>query len=153
MLLTLRRCLMRADKDYCIGRLYVDGKYFCDTLEDRDRGLGAEMPLKEILRIKVKHQTAIPKGKYRVRLDIQSPKYAAKVTLWRYNKGYMPRLMDVPGYEGVLIHPGNTKGDTSGCILVGKNTVVGRLTDSTATWKQLYGVLAASKDAIWIEII
>ena len=144
---------MKPTKDYTIGRLYVDGKYFCDTLEDRQRGLSADMPLKEIMRIKVKHQTAIPKGKYRVRLDIQSPKYAAKATWWRFCKGYMPRLMEVPGYEGVLIHTGNTKGDTSGCILVGRNTEVGRVNDSTATFKRLYEVLKGAKDEVWIEIL
>ena len=152
MLLTLKRCVMKPSKDYTIGRLYIDGKYFCDTLEDRQRGLASDMPLKEILRIKVKHQTAIPTGRYRVRLDIQSPKYAAKANYWRYNKGYMPRLMDVPGYEGVLIHPGNTKGDTSGCILVGRNTEVGRVNESMVAWKQLYTILASAKDEIWIEI-
>ena len=152
MLLTLKRYVMKPSKDYTIGRLYVDGKYFCDTLEDRQRGLASDMPLKEILRIKVKHETAIPTGRYRVRMDIESPKYAEKATWWNYCKGKMPRLMNVPGYDGILIHTGNTKGDTSGCILVGKNTTVGRVNESTATFKQLYQVLKLAKDEIWIEI-
>ena len=54
------------------------------------------------------------------------------------NGGRMPRLMDVKGFSGVLIHPGNTPEDTDACILIGKNTQVGRLTDSKATFKKLY---------------
>lgn len=56
----------------------------------------------------------------------------------------MPRFVNVPGYDGILIHPGNTDKDTSGCILVGKNTIVGKLTESRATFKKLYPML---KDA------
>jgi len=50
----------------------------------------------------------------------------------------MPRILNIPGYDGVLIHPGNTANDTSGCLIVGKNTVVGKVTESRVVFKQLY---------------
>lgn len=123
---------------YTIGRLFVDGKYFCNTLEDRDRGLFQTDSLEQIKSLKVYGETAIPAGTYEVSLSILSPKYGA--IKW-YNElcgGKMPRLLGVPGFEGILIHPGNTALDTLGCILVGKNTKVGQLTESKATFKALY---------------
>ena len=53
----------------------------------------------------------------------------------------LPRLVNVPGYEGVLIHVGNTADDTSGCLLVGRNKVVGKVTESTATFVELMNIL------------
>ena len=131
-------------RDYTIGRLYVDGAYFCDTLEDYDRlHFGG---------IKVKGQTAIPQGTYRVTLAVQSPKYASRENWRRYNGGYMPRLLSVPMFSGVLIHPGNSAGDTDGCILVGRNTAVGRLTESTVTFKKLYERMKRAVGEVTIEI-
>lgn len=101
---------------YVIGKMYIDGQYFCDTLEDTDRGLTADMPLDEIKRIKVYGQTAIPTGTYRV-----------SVQYWAKHKINVPYLHDVPGYSGILIHSGSSNADTLGCILVGKNTAKGRL--------------------------
>lgn len=101
---------------YTIGRMDINGTKFCDTLEDTDRGLAADMPLAQIQSIKVYGRTAIPKGTYKV--SIQS---------WSRNKIY---IHDVPGFTSVFIHAGNTPDDTLGCILVGHNTAKGRLTDS-----------------------
>ena len=101
---------------YVIGKMYVDGQYFCDTLEDTDRGLTSDMPLEEIKRIKVYGQTAIPTGTYKV-----------SVQYWAKHKINVPYLHDVPGYSGILIHSGSSNADTLGCILVGKNTAKGRL--------------------------
>jgi len=106
---------------YTIGKLYIDGKYFCDTLEDKDRGLKDSMTEEYIKLNKVYGETAIPSGTYVVNMNIVSPKYS------NFNKygwakpygGKIPRLMDVKGFDGVLIHPGNTTEDTKGCILVG----------------------------------
>lgn len=98
---------------YTIGRLYIDGEYFCDTCEDVDRGLTKEMNVGEIGKVKVMNQTAIPTGEYEITLNIQSPKYKLKKQ-YVFCNGYLPRLLDVPGFEGILIHIGNKAGDSSG---------------------------------------
>ena len=142
---------------YTIGILYVDGVRFCETLEDTDRGLCADMSDYIIRQTKIPNETAIPKGKYNVRMDVTSPKYSA--IKW-YNdlcKGKMPRLERVPGFEGILIHPGGGNGplDTAGCLLVGRNTIKGKLTSSRDTFKALYAKMKAAYDRgekITIEI-
>ena len=123
---------------YTIGRLYVDGVYFCNTLEDRDRGLKQTDELSTIKSRKVYGETAVPTGTYGVAMNVTSPKYSAVPWYWQLCRGKMPRLLSVPGFDGILVHPGNTALDTFGCILVGKNTKVGKLTDSKATFKKLY---------------
>jgi len=123
---------------YTIGRLYVDGVYFCNTLEDKSRGLKQTDSTFFIKQRKVYGETAIPTGTYKVAMNVTSPKYAAVAWYWQLCRGKMPRLLDVPGFEGILIHPGNNALDTLGCILVGKNTKVGQLTESKATFKALY---------------
>ena len=122
---------------YTIGKLYLNGVYFCDTLEDTDRGLTQGMPLQKIKDIKVKGATAIPKGKYKVTMNVISPKFSRRAT-YQFCQGKLPRLLNVDGYEGVLIHIGNTAKDTEGCILVGQNKVVGQVINSTVTFKKLY---------------
>ena len=149
MELELKRIARKAE--YTIGRLYVDGKYFCDTLEDTDRGLSQDLPLEVNMAKKQKGVTAIPRGRYLVTLGVKSPKYYNRKQ-YTFCKGYVPRLLNVPAYEGVLIHIGNTAKDTEGCILVGKNTQVGKVLDSTATFKKLYAVLKEAKGAIHITI-
>ena len=131
---------------YTIGRLYVDGVLFCNTLEDRDRGLKQSDNLDYIKARKVYGETAIPKGTYTVSMNVTSPKYAAVSWYWQLCKGKMPRLQNVPGFDGILIHPGNTALDTLGCILVGKNTKVGQLTESKATFKALYKEMKKASD-------
>ena len=141
---------------YTIGLLLVDGNYFCETLEDTDRGLKQTDSLQTIRERKVYGETAIPTGEYTVRMDIVSPKYAAVEWYRNLCKGYMPRLMNVPGYDGVLIHPGTTALDTLGCILVGENKAKGKLLNSRATFSKLYAKLkaAASKgETITIKIV
>lgn len=140
MRLTLKRIANR--KDYCIGKLYINGKYFCDTLEDVDRGLDDSMTEDDIKQIKIKGQTAIPVGIYTVLLTY-SPKY----------KKVMPLINNVKGYSGIRIHSGNSSKDTEGCLLVGKNTVVGRLTDSRNTFNALFKRLQQKgSNKITIEI-
>lgn len=138
---------------YTIGQLSVDGKYFCDTIEDCDRGLKSSWPLDRIKALKQSGVTAIPTGTYRITLNVVSPKFASRS--WaQFCGGKLPRLMDVPGYEGVLIHVGNTAADTLGCILVGQNKVVGKIINSTATFRSLYNdhLLPAAKRGERIEI-
>lgn len=138
-------------KEYCIGKLYVNGKYFCDTLEDTDRGLKQSMKLEEVLKIKVKGKTAIPTGTYKITLDVVSQKFSKK-NVYKFCKGKLPRLVDVLGYLGVLMHIGNKPEDTDGCVLVGENKVKGQVINSTATFIRLYEVLAKAKEDITIKV-
>lgn len=117
--------------DYTIGRLSVDGTYFCDTLEDTVRDLRVEK--------KMPAQTAIPAGTYRVAMDVVSPKYSnfARYPWAKPYGGRVPRLVGVPHFEGILIHPGNTAADTAGCILVGHNKVKGQVLESVLTFRRL----------------
>lgn len=120
-----------ARKDgYTIGRMSLNEEYFCDTLEDTDRGLNSTMSVDEILSKKRKGITAIPTGKYDVILTF-SPKF----------KRVLPLLLNVKGYEGVRIHAGNTNKDTEGCLLVGENKIKGQIINSRATLERLMSVL------------
>ena len=149
MELNIKRIARR--ETYTVGRLYIDGKYFCDTLEDKDRGLRQDMPVSVIRATKRKGITAIPTGRYRVTLAVQSPKFS-KRAIYQFCNGYLPRLINVPGYDGVLIHIGNTARDTEGCLLVGRNTQVGKVLDSRKTFIELYDRLLGAKDDIYIKI-
>lgn len=139
MELTLNR--IYKGPSYTIGKLYIDDKYFCDTLEDVDRGLTDIMPLAEILKIKKPSETAIPSGTYKITLDIVSPKFSTKAFYQQVCNGKLPRLLNVKGFNGVLIHSGNTEKDSSGCILVGQNKVKGKVINSQETFKKLYKIL------------
>ena len=121
---------------YTIGRLYVDGIYVCNTIEDKDRGLKSHYPLEQISKVKVYGETAIPMGTYTIDMDKVSPKFSSRSWAKPYG-GKIPRLRSVPGFDGVLIHPGNTADDSLGCILVGINDKVGRVSDSQRTFKRL----------------
>lgn len=126
---------------YTMGRLLVDGKPFCDTLEDADRGLDAKMPLAEIKARKLKSITAIPTGTYKITLAVRSAKFGSKQFYYDLCRGRLPRLEDVPGFDGILIHCGNTAKDTEGCILVGENKVKGQVINSQETFARLYPIL------------
>ena len=140
---------------YTISRLFVDGKRFYEIIEDKDRGLKKSDTISYIMSKKVHSETAIPSGEYKVRMDVVSPKYQA--VKW-YNdlcKGRMPRLEGVPGFDGILIHPGNTALDSSGCLLPGRNTQVGKVTQSRETFAALYKQMKKAFDRgeeITIEI-
>ena len=149
MRLTLKRTYNNAK--YCIGHLYIDGKYFCDTIEDCDRGLDQKMTLKEIINRKLKGITAIPTGIYKVVMNVQSPRLSKKAQ-YKFCKGYVPRLLDVKGFDGVLIHIGNTAEDSLGCILVGENKEKGKVINSTAAFDRLYDALTKKDEEITIEI-
>lgn len=136
---------------YTIGRLYVDGEYFCDTIEDKDRGLRQDLSLKENTAMKVKGVTAIPTGRYQVTLGVRSPRFAQKKQ-YEFCKGYLPRLIGVPAFDGVLIHIGNTAKDSEGCILVGQNKAVGKVLNSGETFRRLYNVLKIQSGIIWLTV-
>lgn len=151
MKLTLKRIAKR--DTYTIGNLYIDGKFFCNTIEDKDRGLDQSMTDEEILKIKVPNETAIPTGTYKITLNVVSPKYSKRSFYQKNaNKGRVPRLLDVKGFAGVLIHCGNLASDSSGCILVGLNTKVGMVTDSKNTFIKLYKELLKDRNNITLTI-
>ena len=131
---------------YTIGILYVNSERFCETLEDKDRGLMQTDSYSSIRSRKVYGETAIPTGVYEIRMDVVSQKYAAVAWYQNLCAGKMPRLVGVPGFEGILIHPGNTALDTLGCILVGRNTKVGQVTSSRDTFAALYKKMKAAAD-------
>lgn len=110
MILVLKRNFK--GPDYTIGKLYIDGHYFCDTLEDTVRPNDT----------KIAGRTAIPAGEYEV-VKSYSPRF----------KKILPEILDVPGFTGVRIHAGNTAKDTDGCILLGLNKTKGAVLDSQTT--------------------
>lgn len=120
---------------YTIGIMYVNGQRFSETVEDKDRGLNDKMPLAEIKAKKVYGKTAIPTGTYDIQMTY-SPKFAGKAFGRRY-AGKVPQMMNVKGYEGVRIHPFNTAEDSYGCVAVGKNSIKGQVTQSTAYYYKL----------------
>lgn len=137
---------------YCIGHLYIDGTYICDTIEDTDRGLDKLWPLSKIVKTKIKSKTAIPTGIYTLTLNIVSPKFSQIEYYKNFCKGRLPRLLLVPGFDGILMHKGETERSSAGCLIVGYNTVKGRVTNSQKAFEKLYKILRSSKDVIKIEI-
>ena len=147
MELILERIAKR--KTYTIGRLairkevndeYLAGtadEYFCDTLEPtwRDYAHGGR---------KIKGRSAIPEGRYAVVIS-----FSPKMQQW------LPILLGVPNFEGIRIHAGNTAADTAGCILVGKNKLVGQVVDSRIWLHRLKQKIVEAKgrgEAVWITI-
>lgn len=132
-------------QSYTIGNLYIDGVFFSNTLEDADRGLDDSMSVDKILELKKPAITAIPRGTYEITLDVISPKYS-KVQFYKdVCNGKVPRLKNVKGFDGVLIHAGNTDKDSSGCLLVGVNKIKGQVLNSRETFKALYKLLQDRK--------
>jgi hypothetical protein len=127
MELLLKRIARR--NGYTIGKLYVNGKYICDTCEDQDRFFYGKP--------KIKGETAIPCGRYEVVQNVFSNRFGNRAFYKNLCGGYVPRLLKVPMFDGVLIHTGNTAQDSSGCIIVGKNKVVGKVLESRETFKKL----------------
>lgn len=139
MRLELRRIAKKPT--YTIGRLYINEEYFCDTIEDTDRGLNSYMSLEEVKAKKVKGKTAIPTDTYRVKITY-SPRF----------KKDMPLIENVVGFDGIRIHSGNTAEDTEGCIIVGENKVVGKVINSKETYNKLFSILLQDKNNLRITI-
>lgn len=121
-----------------LGILYIDGVQFCFTLEDADRRL------EEAPEGKVYGKSAIPRGTYKVVID-----YSQRF------KQLMPRLIDVPGFAGIRIHPGNTHVDTDGCILVGTVRGADRILNSRVAYNRLMQLLEdayARDEDVTIEV-
>ena len=147
MELVLKRIAKK--KGYTIGKLYIKEDvldeystgekltYLCDTLEPkwRDYAHGAN---------KVKGKSAIPEGRYPVVIT-----YSPKFKMW------LPLLVNVPKFEGIRIHAGNSVKDTQGCILVGENKVVGMVFNSRKCVELVKRKIVEAKDkgeGVWIEI-
>jgi hypothetical protein len=103
----------------------VNGEVECFTLEDVVRP------------VKIKHETAIPEGTYKVDITWSN----------RFQKP-MPLVFDVPGFTGIRIHTGNTKANTSGCILVGERRVLDRIDHSQEAFSRLFNMM---KDALEMD--
>lgn len=149
MELTLKRKYLK--KGYTIGDLYIDGEWFCNTLEDEVRVLKTASD-------KVYGKTAIPYGRYQVAMNVISPKFSTKPFYMQICQGRMPRLMNVPFFEGILIHvaDGFRGADLiEGCIGVGINRIKGGLLDGKETFKKLYSMLEDAYgwgEEIWITV-
>lgn len=128
MELKLKR--LHKNQTYTIGKLYIDGQYLCDTVEDCDRGLKQSMTSQQIAVKKVYGKTAIPAGRYKVTLTF-SNKF----------KRVLPLVNDVIGFLGIRIHAGNTADDSLGCIIVGENKIKGGVVNSKVTLERLMAKL------------
>jgi len=120
----------RKGKSSVIGRMYLDGQWQCYTLEDSVRSM------------KLADKTAVPSGTYQLVIDHSL----------RFGR-LMPHLLNVPGFEGIRIHAGNTDKDTQGCVLVGRGIYNNCLTESRLAFDDLFKKLQASTTPITIEII
>lgn len=148
------------DRKYCkekytVGRLFVNGVFFSNTLEDKVRDINKNGKF-DNGEYKVYAETAIPYGEYEITLDVVSPKFSKYQFYKEVCNGKLPRLLDVPNFEGILIHCGSNANNSAGCILVGNNTIKGGLTNSKETFKKLYSILdKANKnnEKITIKII
>lgn len=139
---------------YTIGYWFINGERRWNSLEDKDRGLTQSMPTTEIYKKKCYGQTAISKGRYRVRLSY-SPKFANREWGRKYG-GLVPEILDVPAFSGIRIHPGTDCNSTNGCPLIGWNTIKGKLTSSVKCYYELmdeYLMPAHNRgEEIWITI-
>ena len=133
-------------QSYTISNLIINGEVFCQVLEDADRGLDSSMDLDKIMELKKPSITAIPRGTYKVTLDVYSPKFGNRAFYKEVCNGKVPRLLNVKGFDGILIHAGNTAADSAGCLLVGQNKVKGQVINSQATFRELYKLLKDKHD-------
>ena len=140
---------------YCIGHIYVDGVYVCDTVEDTDRGLDDSWSLTKIANTKIKKLTAIPTGTYKITMNVQSPKFSQYEYYKNFCNGYVPRLLNVKGFDGILIHCGSSAASSAGCLIVGYNKVKGKVLESRQAWEKLMNqyFLKAKKKNEEIKII
>lgn len=125
----LKRFAFKAD--YTIGRLFCNGDYICDTMEPRSAGLSERSSEARIKAEKEKGKVAIPKGRYKVVMAISR----------RFHR-MMPYVKDVPGFEGIMIHPGNYPKDTQGCILPGWNRMKGMVCGSRSAMEKLFDLIS-----------
>ncbi|MBN2787413.1 MAG: hypothetical protein JXQ69_03720 [Paludibacteraceae bacterium] len=132
MELTLRRIAYR--DSYTIGHLYVNGQYFCDTIEDVVRDNNRDGDLDDPGEEKVFSKTAIPQGRYVVVVN-KSPRF----------KRLLPLLLNVKDFEGIRIHNGIDENSSSGCIIVGENKEVGKVTNGRVYMNKLTDLIITAQ--------
>lgn len=119
------------------GRLFVGDHFECFTLEDEIR----EQDGVKVADWKIVNHTAIPSGTYRVIITKSN----------RFQR-LLPELMNVPGFAGIRIHPGNVAADTSGCLLVGRIREEDSIRESKLAFEALFAQLEQATEAVWITI-
>lgn len=141
MLIEVKRLYKKAD--YTIGKMYIDGEYLCDTLEDTDRGLAQGMAISTLKEMKEYGKTAIPTGEYVVTITYSN----------RFTK-MMPLINDVPAFSGARIHPLNTSKETEGCIGVGICDDPNKdwIRDSRKTYNELMRILEYRLDTMHEDV-
>ena len=152
----LRLKRMSISNEWSVGFLYINDVFFCHTIEDTDRGLYDSMTEEQIKRKKVYGKTAIPRGAYRVTLDVYSPKFGKK-PFYRQNAngGKVPRLINVKGFTSILIHCGVDQNSTEGCIIVGyiaDTHIHPQATKSQETFTKLYKRLMSTNGSILLIV-
>lgn len=134
---------------YTISNLTINGEWFCNVIEDTDRNLDSSMSSSYIKKIKDVNKngknddaiTAIPRGTYKVTIDIVSPTFSKKSFYKSSCNGKVPRLLNVPGFDGILIHAGVSEKSTAGCLIIGLNKIKGQVTNSQETFIKFYNRL------------
>lgn len=122
-------------KSVTMGKMFIDGEFICDTLERASSGTNKFTSIEKILLLKSKGFRAIGEGSYKLDLDL-SDRFSSRA-FYRGIGGLLPHVLGVKGFEGVRIHCGNSIKDTEGCILVGKKTTEGWISESRQTYKRL----------------
>ena len=126
-----------------IGELTVNGVFECFILEDKDRGLRKDMPISELIVMKIKTRTAIPTGRYEIVVSFSD----------KFQK-MLPLLLDVPAFAGIRIHPGNTDANTEGCLLPGKTKSPDMIGSSRVAFTALFDKIkgALQREKIFITV-
>lgn len=137
--------------NYTIGDLYIDGEWFCNTLEDKDRNLTSDMDEEDIKKIKVYGETAIPTGTYKLVTNVVSPKFSSYEFYKSVCNGCVPKLLSVKGFDGILIHVADGyKGAqlVQGCLGIGYNKIKGGLLDGKEVFKQFWNKIKDEKEIL-----
>jgi len=126
-----------------IGELTVNGVFECFILEDKDRGLRKDMPISELIVMKIKTRTAIPTGRYEIVVSFSD----------KFQK-MLPLLLDVPAFAGIRIHPGNTDANTEGCLFPGKTKSPDMIGSSRVAFTALFDKIKAAlqREKIFITV-
>jgi len=126
-----------------IGELTVNEVFECFILEDKDRGLRKDMPISELIVMKIKTRTAIPTGRYEIVVSFSD----------KFQK-MLPLLLDVPAFAGIRIHPGNTDANTEGCLLPGKTKSPDMIGSSRVAFTALFDKIKAAlqREKIFITV-
>lgn len=132
---------------YTIGHLSINGSYFCDILEDTVRDINRNGTF-DCGEFKISGHTAIPYGEYEITLDVVSPKFSKYQFYKDVCQGRVPRLLNVPAFDGILIHCANGPEGyklVEGCLGVGFNKIKGGLVNSKEVFIKLYNKLKTAK--------